>query len=683
MEFIKLNIQLFAITAKKENKTLTSKSGPNKGRVYAEFTEADVTADDIANNQTRITAYGEYSQGGSYAQYNTPKLVLTWYDNNENKKGKVLGTKNVTALSTNEKVKIEPTEFTVKHLEDGTLKGYLVADWIWTGSGFCCNSGSATTANTTLYSIPRAKTIGAISSDIGYDTTITLGQTSELFTTTIEYECGELKDVIADKTTLISIPWKIPTEFYSQLAPTDKEINVTLSATTFNGEEQVGSTQTTTFKAKVNESDNKPIAYLGAIDINDITVALTDDENKVVLNASNILTNFTGMAQNGATISSITVNGIPVGYSLQEIEGSDIPDTVTEIGAGTYTINKPTTNVFTLTVSDSRGFTNTITNENQKTLEKIDYIIPSISATFKRNTPVDGLVNVQYEGKFFNGLFKEGTSNTLQMAYQYRDKESDSEDYSDWIALTPQISETDNTYGGQLQLEELFNYEKQFDFRLSVKDLVNDYGVVFTTGSIAKGKPSHWYDDENFYVEGGYYQRNKETGKWFKPIGNLTDLETDDKGSVVKAINSVNERTTTNIMTIGLTANKSLPISTAWSYLQLLCDSVKTTIGDKLTFENNAIKIGAGVKYVRVSANAMLNGVTGDKVIMITKNSTIISQGYSRLATANHYGVISLTSIIIPVTEGDLIMLKYGSSVTGTLVIAGGVYTYLTVEAIA
>ena len=270
----------------------------------------------------------------------------------------------------------------------------------------------------------------------------------------------------------------------------------------------------------------------------------------MVLNASNILTNFTGMAQNGATISSITVNGIPVGYSLQEIEGSDIPDTVTEIGAGTYTINKPTTNVFTLTVTDSRGFTNAITTENQKTLEKIDYIVPTISATFKRNTPVDGLVNVRYDGKFFNGLFKEGTSNTLQMAYQYRDKESDSEDYSEWIPLIVTTSETDNTYGGQLQLEELFNYEKQFDFRLSVKDLVNDYGVVFTTGSIAKGKPSHWYDDENFYVEGDYYQRNKETGKWFKPIGNLSNLETDDKGSVVKAINEVKNHSYNLIKTV-------------------------------------------------------------------------------------------------------------------------------------
>lgn len=550
MEFIKLNIQLFAITAKKENKTLTSKSGPNKGRVYAEFTEADVTANDIANNQTRITAYGEYSQGGSYAQYSTPKLVLTWYDNNENKKGKVLGTKNVTALSAKEKVKIEPTEFTVKHLDDGTLNGYLVADWIWTGSGYCCNSGSATTANTTLYSIPRAKTIFALSEDIGYDTLITLKQTSASYTTTITYECGELSDIIEEKTSEISIPWKIPTEIYSQLLPTDKEIDVKLTATTYSGDTQIGSPQTTTIKARVNEEDNRPIAYLDVEDVNEITTALTRDPNKVVLNASSMLCNVQGMSKNGATIKSMKINDIELmDFRYQQPDEGTAED-ITEIALDDFTIEKPTTNTFTLTVTDSRGFTNAITTRNQKTLDKIDYIIPTISATFKRNTPVDGLVNVRYDGKFFNSLFKEDTPNTLQMAYQYRDKESDSEDYSDWIALTPQISENDNTYGGQLQLEKLFNYEKQFDFRLSVKDLVNDYGVVFTTGSIAKGKPSHWYDDENFYVEGGYYQRNKETGKWFKPIGNLTDLETDDKGSIVKAVNEVKNHSYNLIKTI-------------------------------------------------------------------------------------------------------------------------------------
>ena len=522
MEYLKLNIQLFAGDISDKLK-LTSTKG-NYGYLQASFEEV-ANSVNATTNKNKVKVKATLTQKtGSWAQMYTPLLEIWWYDNNKNKSGVKVETTEVSKLSSGD-VKTAEGIIEVEHLSDGSLKGYAKAKWLQkVNNSLIYEDGEVLTDNIPLTTIPRAKTISALSADIGYDTLITLKQTSEDYTVTITYECGKLSGTIEEKTSETSIGWKIPTEIYSQLLPTDKEIDVKLTATTYNGDTQIGSSQTTTFKARVNEEDNRPIAYLGAIDINDITVALTDDENKVVLNASNILTNFTGMAQNGATISSITVNGIPVGYSLQEIEGSDIPNTVTEIGAGTYPINKPTTNVFALTVTDSRGFTNAITNENQKTLEKIDYIIPSISATFKRNTPVDGLVNVRYDGKFFNGLFKEGTSNTLQMAYQYRDKESDSEDYSEWIPLTVTTSETDNTYGGQLQLEELFNYEKQFDFRLSVKDLVNDYGVVFTTGSIAKGKPSHWYDDENFYVEGDYYQRDKETGKWKKNAKLINDI---------------------------------------------------------------------------------------------------------------------------------------------------------------
>ena len=524
MEYLKLNIQLFAAITNEATASSTSTSGGNTSTLYCKFTESIPTSAEKLANKTKITAYCTYKQGGSFSAYYTPKLKLTWYDDNENKNGKLLGTLSVTSMASKEVKEIRPAAFYVAHNDDGTLNGYLKAEWIWTGSGYACKSATATTTTTKLTTIPRAKTIGAVSADIGYDTTITLGQTNESFTTTIEYECGELSDVIVDKTSLISIPWKIPTEIYSQLTPTDKEITVTLKATTFNGEDQIGSTQTTTLKARVNEEDNRPLAYLDIEDVNEITTALTSDPNKVVLNASSIKCNVQGMSKNGAIIKSMTINGIQLVDFAYRTPDEGTPEDITEIALDEFTIEKPTTNTFTLTVTDSRGNTNNITVDNQRTLEKIDYIIPTISAIFKRNTPVDGLVNVRYDGKFFNGLFKEGTPNTLQMAYQYRDKESDSEEYSEWIPLTVTTSEIDNTYGGQLQLEEEFDYEKQFDFRLSVKDLVNDYGVVFTTGSIAKGKPSHWYDDENFYVEGDYYQRDKETGKWKKNAKLINDI---------------------------------------------------------------------------------------------------------------------------------------------------------------
>lgn len=538
MEFIKLNIQLFGAYAEAKNDDLIANNNSNKATIKVSLSEADLTEKNKSDNKSPVTLTGTYTQtSGSWAQISTPMFYIDWYDD-RTKEWVNKESKNVTSATRNVPITISKT-FEVEHNDDGTLKGQARVRWEYEKSSVLVpRSGEAVTKLTSLTAIPRAKTISALSADIGYDTLITLKQTSEDYTVTITYECGELSGTIEEKTSETSIGWKIPTEIYTQLSSTDKEIDIKLTATTYNDDTQIGSTQTT-FKARVNEEDNRPLAYLNVEDVNEITTALTSEPNKVVLNASSIKCNVQGMSKNGATIQSMKINDIElIDFSYQQPD-EVTPEDITEIALDEFTINKPTTNVFTLTVTDSRGFTNAITTSNQKTLEKIDYIIPTISATFKRNTPVDGLVNVRYDGKFFNGVFKEGTSNTLQMAYQYRDKESDSEDYSEWIALTPQISETDNTYGGQLQLEEEFDYEKQFDFRLSVKDLINDYGVVFTTGSIAKGKPSHWYDDENFYVEGNYYQRNKETGKWFKPIGNLSNLETEDKSSIIKAINSV------------------------------------------------------------------------------------------------------------------------------------------------
>ena len=503
MEFIKLNIQLFAGDISDKLK-LTSTKG-NYGYLQASLEEV-ANSVNATTNKNKVKVKATLTQKtGSWAQMYTPLLEIWWYDNNKNKSGVKVATTEVSKLSSGD-VKTAEGIIEVEHLSDGSLKGYAKAKWLQkVNSNLIYEDGEVLTDNIPLTTIPRAKTISALSADIGYDTLITLKQTSKDYTVTITYECGELSGTIEEKTSETSIGWKIPTEIYSQLLPTDKEIDVKLTATTYNGDTQIGSSQTTTFKARVNEEDNRPLAYLDVEDVNEITTALTSDPNKVILNASSMLCNVQGMSKNGAIIKSMTINGIQLVDFAYRTPDEGTPEDITEIALDEFTIEKPTTNTFTLTVTDSRGNT-------------------TISAIFKRNTPVDGLVNVRYDGKFFNGLFKEGTPNTLQMAYQYRDKESDSEEYSEWLPLTVTTSETDNTYGGQLQLEELFNYEKRFDFRLSVKDLVNDYGVVFTTGSIAKGKPSHWYDDENFYVEGDYYQRDKETGKWKKNAKLINDI---------------------------------------------------------------------------------------------------------------------------------------------------------------
>lgn len=137
-----------------------------------------------------------------------------------------------------------------------------------------------------------------------------------------------------------------------------------------------------------------------------------------------------------------------------------------------------------------------------------------------------------------------------------------------------------------------------------------------------------------------------------------------------------------NIMTIGLAANKNLTISTAWAYTQLVCDTAITKLGNKLSFTGGAIKVGAGVKRVRVSANAMTSGIANYQIVNIALNGTYLSTGYYRATNASYYGSIGLTPIILEVKEGDTISITYGTGATGTLTVAGGTCTYLTAEVI-
>lgn len=138
-----------------------------------------------------------------------------------------------------------------------------------------------------------------------------------------------------------------------------------------------------------------------------------------------------------------------------------------------------------------------------------------------------------------------------------------------------------------------------------------------------------------------------------------------------------------NAMAIGLSGNIAHKVTTAWQETKIVCDQLRNEIGDgKLTFENNAIKIGAGVRYVRVSANAMIQGIANHQVFGIMKNDTYLATGYYRATNASYYGTISLSTVIVEVSEGDELFLMAGAGTTGTLTIAGGNFTHLSVEVV-
>lgn len=139
-----------------------------------------------------------------------------------------------------------------------------------------------------------------------------------------------------------------------------------------------------------------------------------------------------------------------------------------------------------------------------------------------------------------------------------------------------------------------------------------------------------------------------------------------------------------NIISARLTSN--LTITTAKEYTQIPI-ATGNSLGGSLSVNGGAIEIGAGVKYVKVSANVEWSSIqgNGNKHIRIKRNNDSVMWATAYGDSAGNL-VMSLPSRLIRVSEGDLICLYGYSSTANDVVYAGsstnGFTTYMTVEVV-
>lgn len=484
MNYIKLNIQLFGASNSATKSDLKSSAG-NKATITVSFTESNYTDTDIANNTTTVTVTGTYTQNtGNWSQISTPMLYVDWYDDKRATWTNV-ASKNVTAVNKGQTITISGS-LSVPHKDDGSLIGKARTRWVYTKSSTLVpTSGTVTTSDTTMTTVPRKNTISSTSAYIEEKPTITIGKKASSSTTTVTWSCtgnGVTKSgTVATKTSASSITsWAIPKDVYSCISSTGKTATITLTATTYIGSTSVG-TNTTTLTATIKQDYNIPSVSLSIVDVNSTTKNLTGNENVVVLNASTMRCTYSATAKNGATISSATLNNTALTSGSATI-------------SGTKDFAKPTTRTFALNVTDSRGFPNSVA----KDLNKIDYFVPTLNATIERNTPTDGKVNINIRGKFYNGSFGK-SSNGFVLHYRYAEKGAT---LPAWINITPTPS--GNDFSVDLQLEG-FDYQKAYTVQVQMSDSLN---TITKNQDISVGRPSPWWDKENLYVDGHYYKRD-------------------------------------------------------------------------------------------------------------------------------------------------------------------------------
>lgn len=491
MDFLKLDIQLFAISNNATNSGLRSDAG-NKATVYVEFTERALTDQNIANNTTTIDLKGTYTQNtGSWYDITTPMFYLEWYDD-RSATWTIVDDENVQNMSRYDKKTLTGT-IDVEHKDNGTLTGRARARWVYEKSSTLVpRNGNATTSDTVLTQVPRETKFSSVTDAyIEENPTIKLNKQNPSATTTITWSCsgnGTSKSgTVVEKTSATEITdWSIPTSVYSCISSTGKSVTIYLTATTYNGSSALSQTSSTSFTATVKKEKNLPNVLITAKDVNTATKNLTGNENVVVLNASIIECTYSATAKNGAIISSAVINeaGITAG------------DTTI---SGKKEVSKPDTNVFKLTATDSRGFSNYDTD----TKDYIPYFVPTLNATIERNTPTDGKVNISFAGTYFSGNFSANTKNELSVAYRYAEKGAS---LPDWTEITPYTNGNNFSNNGEIQLDG-FDYQKAYTFQLMISDKLN---TKTTSQDISVGRPSPWWDKENMYVDGSYYKRDDD-----------------------------------------------------------------------------------------------------------------------------------------------------------------------------
>ena len=179
-------------------------------------------------------------------------------------------------------------------------------------------------------------------------------------------------------------------------------------------------------------------------------------------------------------------------------------------------------------------------------------------------------------------------------------------------------------------------------------------------------------------IEGG-------TGGDALPINSIFAYDGDDIPEGYEEVEGIEigGSSETNLMSLQLTTRQGFDGNT---YTKINFNSV-VNVGEKLSFEDNGVKIGAGVKYVKVSAiGNPQTEKTGNAYLRIVKNQlndpNTIVWVFEKVTSAWGTVVLTLPPKLVEVSEGDILYAYvYGEGYT-TVGQGQGAEMSMTVEVV-
>lgn len=237
--------------------------------------------------------------------------------------------------------------------------------------------------------------------------------------------------------------------------------SATFVLTSLNNGTTIGNSSTTATISTSAATSGPNAPTFNFADTNASTVAVTGNDQTLIQGQSSLtISSLSATAKNGATIANynITVGGV----------------TVTSTSGGTVavgTVSQSGTLACKITVTDSRGYTNSTTIN----IPCYSYNLPEVTTAYAMRNAID----TDYVGLTFSGTYSAVGSNTVTAKYKY--KKTSEENYSADIPLTITVGGGAFSFSNSHIVD--FDSDSSYDFVLTVSDSLNTevYNMVVSS----------------------------------------------------------------------------------------------------------------------------------------------------------------------------------------------------------
>ena len=253
-----------------------------------------------------------------------------------------------------------------------------------------------------------------------------------------------------------------------------KSFTATIELVTKSGNTQIGSASPCTCTIRTSQANSGPsISDFTFVDSYSTTTAITDNDQVLIQDYSRLtVTPGTAAARNGASI--VSYSAVCSGVTKSNTTGAALSLGTT---SGTRDI--------TLTVTDSRGYTASVT----QSVTVVPYSKPRVSSvSLRRTNDIETEMQLVFNGSI-SPITVDGTQKNSLLYARYRYKLTSASSYNSYTSILGSVTATGSSFSfSNLELCNL-DSESSYDFHLQIRDQLNSLTSLDLYFVVSQGTP--------------------------------------------------------------------------------------------------------------------------------------------------------------------------------------------------